>query len=392
MKRGIWWLIVPLVALVFTAGLTASPVQAADTIKIGAVQPITGRFAFAGVNINAGLQDALMMANEAGGINGKKIEYIMEDGQYKLDVATAAFKRIMSRDNPLIMYGESTGLGKAMAPEIKDRYKILYSSTSFSGELADVSGNPYIFVPGPTYADMFEILLKYIAKTKPGAKVAFFYSDTEFGKDPIPASRNVCKKLKLDLVAEEVAKVGDVDVTSQVLDLKRKNPDYVIFQGFVISPVSAVIKQCRDFGMKTQFMGTFWGTTKMLLDQLGPLADGYMGVNPYNYWWMEEIPTIKKIREYTAKNYKDVKYRPNSYMQGFVTGLIFVECLKRADKGGKITGETLVKALQSIKDMDTGGLTAPLTWKNNKFPVARVWKANVQKKVFDPVSDWISVE
>ncbi|MEW6110955.1 MAG: ABC transporter substrate-binding protein, partial [Thermodesulfobacteriota bacterium] len=117
------------------------PAFAQDVIKIGAVQPITGRFSFAGVNIDAGLKDALMMANEAGGINGKKIQYIMEDGEYKMDAATAAFKRIMSRDNPIIMYGESTGLGKAMAPEIKDRYKILYSSTSFSGELADVKAN-----------------------------------------------------------------------------------------------------------------------------------------------------------------------------------------------------------------------------------------------------------
>ena len=117
----------------------------------------------------------------------------------------------------MIMYGESTGLGKAMSPEIKDRYKILYSSTSFSGELADPAANPYIFVPGPTYGDMIGILLKYIAKEKPGAKVAFFYSDTEFGKDPIPFGREMCKQLKLDLVAEAVAQVGAVDVTSQVL-------------------------------------------------------------------------------------------------------------------------------------------------------------------------------
>ena len=42
---------------------------AEDVVKVGAVQPITGRFAFAGVQINAGLEDALMMANEDGGIN-----------------------------------------------------------------------------------------------------------------------------------------------------------------------------------------------------------------------------------------------------------------------------------------------------------------------------------
>jgi branched-chain amino acid transport system substrate-binding protein len=372
--------------------LLCGPVLAQEEVKVGAVQPITGRFAFAGVNINAGLEDALMMANEEGGINGKKIKYIMEDGQYQLDVAVAAFKRIMSRDNPLVMYGESTGLGKAMSPEIKDRYKILYSSTSFSGELADAAANPYIFVPGPTYADMFGILLNYIAKEKPGAKVAFFYSDTEFGKDPIPFGRETAKKLGLDLVAEEVAAVGAVDVTSQVLDLKRKGPDYVIFQGFVADPVQVVIKQCKDFGMKTKFMGTFWGASQKILDLLGPLADGYLAVNPYMYWWNEDVPMIKKIREYTKKKYPDVKDRDNSYMQGFMTGLIFVECLKRADKAGQLNGEGLVKALQSLKDFDSGGLSAPYTTKNNKFPVARVWKANVQKKVFEPASDWMVLE
>ena len=272
-------LMVGLLVILALAALNV-PCLAQDEIKIGAVQPITGRFAFAGVNINAGLEDALMIANEEGGINGKKIKYIMEDGQYQLDVATAAFKRIMSRDNPLIMYGESTGLGKAMSPEIKDRYKILYSSTSFSGELADPAANPYIFVPGPTYGDMFGILLKYIAKEKPGAKVAFFYSDTEFGKDPIPFGREMCKQLKLDLVAEAVAQVGAVDVTSQVLDLKRKNPDFVIFQGFVVDPVQTVIKQCRDFGMKCKFMGTFWGASKMIIDNLGPLGRGLHGRQP----------------------------------------------------------------------------------------------------------------
>ncbi|MFA6223394.1 MAG: ABC transporter substrate-binding protein [Desulfomonilaceae bacterium] len=387
-KRHFWFSAMVLaIAIAFSAFAYAE-----DEIKVGAVQPITGRFAFAGVNINAGLEDALMIANEEGGINGKKIKYIMEDGQYQLDVAVAAFKRIMSRDNPLIMYGESTGLGKAMSPEIKDRYKILYSSTSFSSELADPKENPYMFVPGPTYADMFGILLKYIAKEKPGAKVAFFYSDTEFGKDPIEAARQMCKTLKLDLVAEEVAQVGSVDVTSQVLDMKRKNPDFVIFQGFVVDPVQTVIKQCRDFGMKTQFMGTFWGASKMVVDNLGPMAEGYMAVNPYMYWWNDDVPMIKKIKAYTAKKYPKVTYRDNSYMQSFMTGLIFVECLKRADKAGELNGPGLVKALQSLKDFDSGGLSAPYTIKNNKFPVARVWKANTQKKILEPVSDWITVE
>jgi branched-chain amino acid transport system substrate-binding protein len=385
-------LILILVIAIGMISLVGFECFAEDVVKVGAVQPITGRFAFAGVQINAGLEDALMMANEEGGINGKKIEYIMEDGTYSVDKAVAAFKRIMARDNPVIMYGESTGMGKAVAPEIKDRYKVLYSSTSFSSELANVAENPYVFVPGPTYSDMFGILLKYIAKEKPGANVAFFYSDTEFGRDPVPYGREMCKKLGLNLVAEEVAKVGGVDVASQVLDLKRKKTEYVIFQGFVLSPVSTVIKQARDYGLKVKFMGTHWGTHKMLLDKMGPLAEGYLGVMPYAFYYQDDIPMIKKIRAWNKKHHPKVEYRPTSYMQGFLTGLVFVECLKRADKAGDLTGDGLVKALQSIKDFDVGGLMAPITVVDNKIPMGRVYKANVSKKIFEPITGWIRTD
>jgi branched-chain amino acid transport system substrate-binding protein len=392
MKKNIFAFVCLIVFCVLSMAVLSRPVSAAGEIKVGAVQPVTGRFAFAGVHINAGLEDALMMANAEGGINGKKIKYIMEDGTYTVDVAVAAFKRIMARDNPIIMYGESTGLGKAMAPEIKDRYKILYSSTSFSSELADEAGNPYVFVPGPTYSDMFGILLKYIAKEKPGANVAFFYSDTEFGKDPVPYGRDMCKKLGLNLVAEEVAKVGGVDVASQVLDLKRKKAEYIIFQGFVLSPVPAVIKQARDYGLTAKFMGTFWGTHKMLLDKMGPLAEGYLGVMPYAFYWQTEIPMIKKIRAWNEKHHPNVKYRPTSYMQGFFTGQVFVECLRRADKAGELNGDGLVKALESLKDVDTGGLMCPYTVINNKIPYGRVYRADISKKTFEPISDWIKTE
>lgn len=377
--------------LVLAVCLNSQETYARETVKVGAVQPVTGRFAFAGVHINAGLEDALMMANDEGGINGKMIEYIMEDGTYKVDVAIAAFKRIMSKHSVVAMYGESTSLGKSMGPQIKDRYKILYGSTSFSSELARPDHNPYMFVPGPTYSDMFGILLKYIAEQKPGANVAFYYSDTEFGRDPIPYGRLMCKKLGLNLVAEEVSKVGGVDVSSQVLDMKRKKAEYIIFQGFVLSPVDAVIKQSRDYGLKAKFMGTFWGTHKMLLDKLGKLADGYMGVMPYSFYWQNDVPMIRKIKAWNKKHHPSIKYRPSSYMQGFMTGLLMVEAMKQADKMGQLNGDGMVKALKSIKNLDVGGLMGNVTVINNKIPVGRVYRANIKKKIFEPVSDWINV-
>jgi branched-chain amino acid transport system substrate-binding protein len=366
--------------------------QDKDFVTVGAVAPITGPFSFAGPQLNEGLKDSLEMANDEGGINGKKIRYVMEDGQYNLPVAKAAFARIMDQYTPLAMYGESTALGEAMATDITHRYKILYSSTSFSGSLAFASVNSSIFVPGPTYGDQFGILIKYIAGQKPGAKVAFFHSDSAFGKEPLKYGRWMCDRMKLNLVAEEVAKIGSTDISAQVANLKQKNPDYVILHGFVAgAPVPMLIKQCRDEGMKCQFMGTVWDSQETLIDKLGPLAEGFLGVSPYCNWWMEDVPMIRKIRAYNAKHHPDVQFRPNTYMQSFATGLIFVEVLRRADKANKLNFEGMVAALSSLKDFETGGLTAPLTLLNNRFPVGRIWRINAEKGRFEPASDWIPV-
>ena len=376
--------------------LTAGAAFAADDeIKIGACQPITGRFAFAGVSINAGLQDYINYANEMKLVKGKKLVYIYEDTGYDTDKAVATFKKIMAKDNPVIMYGESTGQGKAIAPELNSRYKVLYGSTSFSSELADPKSHPYSFVSGPTYSDMFGILLEYISKEAKGKarpKVAFFYSDTEFGKDPIPHARKRAKELGIDVAAEIVTKVGAVDVTTEVLTLKKAQPDYCIFQGYVLAPIPEVVRAAKDFGLKTTFMGVFWSVDKSIIDKLGADAEGYMGVNPYAYYY-EDAPGIAAMRNYNLRVHPNEKYRPNSYIQGWFTGMVFVEAINKVLAAKKaVTGDNLKDALPLIRNWDTGGISGKVTFVGNKAAVGRVYRANAQKGIFEPVSDWLYVK
>jgi branched-chain amino acid transport system substrate-binding protein len=386
--------IIFVLSLVLCMGLfSVSKAMAEQNPTICAVHPFTGRFAFAGIHGADAMEDAIGMANEEGGVNGKKIEYYWADGEYKNDVGIAAFKRLYAQHKPHCMWAQSTGMTKALAPEIKSRYKVLYSAYTFAEIAANSKENPYMFIPGPTYADMFGVLLKYIAKEKPGANIAFFYSDTEFGREPIPAGREMCKKMGLKLVAEEISKVGGVDISTQILDMKRKKVDYCIFQGFVVTPIQTVIKQAKDYALNCKFMGTFWSTEKHLLDQLKELADEYMGVTAYSYYYQDEFPMIKKIRAWTEKHHpKFAEYRSQAYMQVFMGTTLFIEALRRADKSGAITGDSLSEGLQSIKNLDVGGLMPPVTIKNNSIPVGRIVRGNSKTLKFDPVSDWISLE
>jgi branched-chain amino acid transport system substrate-binding protein len=388
--------VIIVLSVFFLTGLYSS-VHAQQTIKIGAVQAIYGVFSDCFVNVNAGLQDALMIANDEGGINGKKIEYIMEPCHYKVPEQKEKLEKIIKEYKPLVVFGCSTGLGLALKEKITHEYKVLYSSTSFSGTLAQPGLYPSIFMAGPTYGEQVAILLKYIKRKTPNARIVFFCSDSAFGKDPIKYARSFARKLKIKIEAEIVVPFKQTNFTNEIALLKEKNPDYVIFQGFVLKPLPTVIKQCKAAGITSKFMGTFWTATKKVLDELGPAAEGYLVVNPYAYWGDVDVPMIKKIMDYTAQNYPEVKYRPNYYMQGFATGLVYVEVLRRADKAGKLNYDGLVEALRSLKNFDTDGLMAPISIVGNRFPAAQIVQANVTKGTFEPaplpsgLAKWITI-
>ena len=190
MRRTVLKSLLATAILSATAGLPVA--RAADKeIVIGGSIPMSGVFAFAGIGIHAGIQDYVKMVNAAGGIAGHTLRYVPEDSAYKVDQSVAAFKKITSQNKVNFYYGDSTAFSKTINPELDRAGSMIMSGASFATELNDPKKYPYQFVAGPDYTQQFGILLRYIAQQKPGAKVAFVHSDTEFGRDPIETSRGV---------------------------------------------------------------------------------------------------------------------------------------------------------------------------------------------------------
>ena len=255
--------------------------QGAEEIVIGGSIPLTGVFAFAGVGINAGMGDYVKMLNDAGGIKGRKVKYVPEDTGYKVDVSVAAFKKITSQNKVNLYYGDSTGFSKTINPELDRNGNILMAGASFATELNDPKKYPHQFLVGPDYTEMFGILLKHIATDKPGAKVAFVYSDSEFGRDPIESSEAMAKQLGLSVPIKIMTPAGSVDVSTEVIKLRRAAPDYTIFHGYILAPIPEFITQGKQQGMTSKWMGTFWTMDSSTVMKMGDAADGFMGVMPY---------------------------------------------------------------------------------------------------------------
>ncbi len=96
------------ISSILVSGLMGSAALGQDTITVGAVQTTKGPLGAFGPSISAGLNDALMIANTEGGINGKKLRYVMADGNYKAPEDKVLFEKIMTEYNPPVMFGSST--------------------------------------------------------------------------------------------------------------------------------------------------------------------------------------------------------------------------------------------------------------------------------------------
>ena len=364
--------------------------QAADDIVLGGSIPLTGVFAFAGEGIHAGIQDYVEIVNKAGGIEGRMIKYVPEDTAYKVDASVAAFNKITSQYDTNFYYGDSTGFSKTISPELDRKGTILMAGASFASELNDPEKHPYQFMAGPDYTEMINILLEYIADENPGAKVAYVHSDTEFGRDPIETSQKRAEELGLEVVETIVTKPGSVDVSTEVLKLRRAQPDYTIFHGYVLAPIPEFINQAKQMGMETKFMGTFWSMDNSMVMKMGEAGDGFMGVMPYAYYYDEsgDAPMLEKIREMRPE------YQSTAYMQGFLTAMLMAESAKRTLEAGKeLNGDNLKAALNSIEDFDTGGIIGvPISIPGNSIPVGRIYRADMSQEKMVPASDWIRLE
>jgi branched-chain amino acid transport system substrate-binding protein len=177
------------------------------------------------------------------------------------------------------------------------------------------------------------------------------------------------------VVAKIMTPPGSVDVSTEVIKLRRAAPDYTIFHGYILAPIPEFITQGKQMGMTSQWMGTFWTMDSSTVMKMGEAGDGFMGVMPYRYYYdtSEKAPMLDKIRA-----------APRVPEHGLYPGLSGGHAVRGIGQALPGRGQAahrpnLKAALNSIKDFDTGGLIGvPITIKGNSIPVGRVYKADMK--------------
>lgn len=246
-KRGSW--LVSLIALVLVAACggngSTSPVVAADVgitsteIKLGTTMPITvTATAYATIG-NAELA-YFTYINNNGGINGRKINFIIRDDQYNPALTVPATKKLVEEDQVFAMF---SGLGTQAQTSVRDylngkKVPQMFVATGATTFSADYKANPWTIGWQPAYQGESRIYAAAVLKNTPNAKIGVLYQNDDYGADYLKGLTDGLGSKASMIVDKESFDATATSVASQLTQIKAAGADTL----FLFATPSPAIK------------------------------------------------------------------------------------------------------------------------------------------------------
>jgi len=302
--------------------------MAADTIKLGVTEPLSGTFKDIGDRYLDGVQYAAKTLNESGGLLGKKVEVIPIDSELKPDVATRKAQNFILKDGvKFFCGGTGSSVGAAMEQLAEKQNVIMFTYGMAAASMTGERCSKNFFRPCGNTDQQSYALAELIAK-RGYKQVAIIAQDYSFGKEALAAFK---KKLaernpSAKIVAELYHPAGTKDYAPYASQIINAKPD-VVFTPNWGNDLTLLLKQGRPMGMNQKIF-SYYINDEVTIQALGDdkLMIGNMGAEVYTL----SIPT-KKNEEFVAKFYKDKGYYP-TWLRGkaYIAAMFWAEAVKKA--------------------------------------------------------------
>ena len=336
--------------------------ESGDTIKVGANFELTGNVANYGNATIEGLQLAIDEANEAGGINGKKIELVSVDDKSEAAESINAATKLISDDDVKVIVGPATtGLVLAETQTATDAKVPIIAPCATSPEATVENGKvkPYVFRSCFIDPQQGEVMATFAAKDLK-AKTAVIYVDnsSDYSKNLAKVFKENFEAAGGKVVMEEAFLQKDQDFKATLTKLKTANAD-VMFVPAYYEEVGKIVKQAREMGINSAILGTDgWDDTKVV-DIAG--ADA-LNNTFFSTHYSEKDAEVQGFIEAYKKKFNRA---PNVFAAlGYDAGKMLVDALKRAGSGDT---EKIREALEATKDLKVG--TGTISMDKNHNPI-----------------------
>lgn len=214
-----------------------------EPIRIGAILPVTGNNGVSGQNMRDGMQLAVEEINKRGGVNGNRIELVLEDSKSDPQAAVAAFDRMESGRTPLFYVSFVGSIGMALAPLAEEKHVVLVGLITAVNDFT--RGREWVFRYWPMGQEYVSCLLRILHDLK-AEKLGILYQNDEFGIEQYQLTSKQFADAGGNVEAAKV-EMKETDFRSKIASLKNQDAIYAAFTGNLIG---VALKQIKETGYR----------------------------------------------------------------------------------------------------------------------------------------------
>jgi ABC-type branched-subunit amino acid transport system substrate-binding protein len=332
-------------------------VGATDTeIKIGNIMPYSGPASAYGV---IGKTEAAYFKkiNDAGGINGRKINFISYDDAYSPPKAVEQARKLVESDEVLFIFNSlgtpsNSAIQKYMNSKKVPQLFVATGATKWN----DPKNFPWTMGWQPSYQSETQIYAKYLLKEKPDAKIAVLYQNDDYGKDYLKGLKDgLGAKAASMIIAEESFETTEPTVDSHIVKLKASGAD--VFVDIATPKFAAqAIKKVAEIEWKPlHFLNNVSASVGSVIKPAGManaqeiISAAYLKDASDPQW--NNDPGMKDFYAFLAKDFPEGDKLDQGTVVGYGVAQTLVEVLKQC--GDDLTRENIMKQAANLKGFRT---------------------------------------
>lgn len=306
-------------------GTSQTAPAAGDTIKVGILHSLSGTMAISETSVKDAELLAIEEINAAGGVLGKKLEPVIEDGASDWPTFAEKAKKLLQKDKVAVIFGGWTSASrKAMLPVVEENQGLLFYPVQYEG----LEASPNIFYTGAAPNQQIVPAVSWLLKNK-GKKFYLLGSDYVF-----PRTANKIIKAQLaaeggETVGEEYTPLGHTNYSTIISKIKQAKPD-VIFNTLNGDSNVAFFKQLKDAGITSKDVAVM--SVSIAEEEIrGIGGDSLAGhLASWNYFQTTDTPKNKEfVEKYKAKYGKD-RVTDDPIEAGYFGVHLWAEAVKKA--------------------------------------------------------------
>ena len=344
-------------------GTGQAPGVSDDTILIGSSSALTGHASFLGSQYTLGSKVWFEEVNAAGGIHGRRIEFLTYDDAYEPDKTVANSRRLIAGDRVFMLFDYvGTPTSVRIIDMVHDEGIPAFGFLT-GAETLRTPFRPDIFHVRASYYHEAEGAVAYFVDHLGLEKIAVMHQDDAFGLAVLAGVQLALRRRGLEIVAIDKFARGSVELDRPIDTISKSAADAVILVG-TYTPLAKFIKGVHESGHRPYFhtvsfvgSGAFGRAIieenvdrsefdRIIVTQVVP--------SPYS----DDLETVREYQEQLAKHFPGES--PNFVsLEGYINARVLTAILNKT--GRNLTRETVKQTIEGMSRLDVG-IGIPLTY------------------------------